>query len=260
MRTNAARFAANISDSTLPCAALLALALVISIASCSMTPPTAKAAGVNFSTKPQALPAAIEWVSRSRAHEVLNPVRGIVVLSGGANPIPDDRWESFQPPFPWQKNIERNLLFQESAFLNSPGAPAGERTFITMGGYTWVVLVKAIAVDYIPQGEKVDLLRSAPGHLVVKTIQKAQVLRWDGPAIYQLTDNRGNYYVMHAYEDSAGPTTDVSLPAGWSLRKVEIAEPLVIAPSESGYYNIVGDCLGQGYHQYIFAGPVWPSY
>jgi hypothetical protein len=64
---------------------------------------------------------------------------------------------------------------------------------------------------------------------------------------------------MHAYEKATGPTTDVALPAGWTIRKVELAEPLVIAPSQGGYYNVVGDCLGQGYHQYIFAQPVYPA-
>jgi hypothetical protein len=237
---------------------LLAL-LAAALSSCMSAPPTAKDAGVTFKTAHQALPSNLEWAHRGQAHEVLNQTERIVVLSGGSNPIPDDKWEGFKPPFPWQKNIERNLLFQQSAFLGSPGVPDGQKTFITMGGYTWLVLVKSLSIDYIPSGEKVDFLHSAPGHLVVKTIQKNQVLKWDGPEIYQLTDNKGNYYVMHAFEDPRGPTTDVALPAGWTLKKVEITEPLVITPSEAGYYNIVGDCLGQGYHQYIFADSVWRS-
>jgi len=41
---------------------------------------------------------------------------------------------------------------------------------------------------------------------------------------------------------------------------VELSEPLVITPSQGGYYNVVGDCLGQGYHQYVFADAVYPSH
>ena len=114
-----------------------------------------------------------------------------------------------------------------------------------------------MAVDLVPAGEKTDWMKPAPGHLVIKTIRKPQVMRWDGP-IYRLTDGHGNYYIMHATETGT-PTLDVALPAGWSLAKVELDKPLVITPSQGGYYNVVGDCLGQGYHQYVFAGPTWPA-
>ncbi len=114
-----------------------------------------------------------------------------------------------------------------------------------------------MAVDFVPAGEKTDILTPAPGHLVIKTIIKAQLLRFTG-SMYQLTDNRGNFYVMHATETGV-PRLDVALPGGWTLRKVALAEPLVIAPSQGGYYNIVGDCCGQGYHQYIFADTTYPA-
>ena len=81
-------------------------------------------------------------------------------------------------------------------------------------------------------------------------------------SIYQLTDNKGNYYVMHATE-TGKPDTTVNLPIGWSLKKVILKEPLIISPFGGGnecYYNIVGDHLGQGYHQYIFADKFYPSY
>lgn len=81
-------------------------------------------------------------------------------------------------------------------------------------------------------------------------------------SIYQLTDNKGNYYVMHATE-TGKPDTTVNLPIGWSLKKVILNEPLIISPFGGGnecYYNIVGDHLGQGYHQYIFADKFYLSY
>ena len=41
-----------------------------------------------------------------------------------------------------------------------------------------------------------------------------------------------------------------------------LKEPLIISPFGGGnecYYNIVGDNLGQGYHQYIFADKFYPT-
>jgi hypothetical protein len=42
---------------------------------------------------------------------------------------------------------------------------------------------------------------------------------------------------------------------------VELKEPLIVVPfGEEGdcYFNIVGDHLGQGYHQYQYAGDYYP--
>ena len=44
--------------------------------------------------------------------------------------------------------------------------------------------------------------------------------------------------------------------------KINLKEPLIISPFGGGnecYFNIVGDHLGQGYHQYIFADKFYPS-
>jgi hypothetical protein len=79
-------------------------------------------------------------------------------------------------------------------------------------------------------------------------------------SIFQLSDNKGNFYVMHATETEK-PDTSVILPLGWSIKQVFLKEPLIISPFGGGnecYYNIVGDHLGQGYHQYIFADSVYP--
>lgn len=70
-----------------------------------------------------------------------------------------------------------------------------------------------------------------------------------------MSDGKGNLYVMHATE-SGSPTTDVSLPSGWNIQKITITSPLIITPFGGGdecYFNIVGDHLGQGYHQYVYA-------
>ena len=96
--------------------------------------------------------------------------------------------------------------------------------------------------------------------MVIKTIQKCHTVLFTD-SIFQLSDNKGNYYVMHATENGKVDTT-VSLPRGWTLKKMILKEPLIISPFGGGnecYYNIVGDNLGQGYHQYIFAGKYYPT-
>lgn len=77
------------------------------------------------------------------------------------------------------------------------------------------------------------MLKPEEGKLVLMIIKKCQMLRFENE-IYQLTDNKGNYFVM----------------------------PLVILPFGKGedyYFNIVGDHLGQGYHQYKYANEYHPE-
>lgn len=240
-----------------------ALVLVLGLVSCaSVSMPTAREAGISFATRAVPVPADLDWSVRSQAHELINLKDLVVVLSGGSDPMPDAPWSKYKPVLPWVKNIERNLLFDGSFFIRSPYAPedatgADRYTIRNIAGHTWVELAQPVAIDFIPAGQEVDMVKSAPGHLVVKTIRKPQVLRWSG-SIYRLTDNRGNFYVMHATEARA-PSLDVDLPAGWSIERVPLDAPLVITPSAGGFYNIVGDCLGQGYHQYIFANDYYPA-
>ena len=104
-------------------------------------------------------------------------------------------------------------------------------------------MAQPLSIDFIPC--KTGMLKPEEGHLVVKIIKKCQILRFENE-IYQLTDNKGNYYVMHATETGM-PNLDVILPKGWTLKKVSLQEPLVILPfgkREDCYFNIVGDHLG----------------
>jgi hypothetical protein len=125
-------------------------------------------------------------------------------------------------------------------------------------GYSWVELAEPLAVDFIPS--KTDILKPEPGHLVVKTIKKCQVLRYEKD-LYQLSDDKGNAYAMHATENGP-PNLNAQLPEGFTLQYLALDTPLVIAPfGESGdcYFNIVGDHLGQGYHQYRYASDRYPD-
>ncbi len=240
-----------------------ALAALASLTSCvTISMPTAAEAGIRFETKAEPLPADLEWGKRAVAHEIINTNELLVVVSGGSNAISDGEWAKYNPPLPWIKNVERNLLFSQTFFVRSPTAPAdatGDARYVyrEVSGHTWLELAQPVAVDLVPAGEQTDWIKPAPGHLVIKTIKKPQVMRWDGP-IYRLADGQGNFYVMHATE-TGKPTTEVTLPVGWSVEKVDLAAPLVITPSQGGYYNVVGDCLGQGYHQFVFADATYPS-
>lgn len=236
---------------------------VLAISSCmTVSLPTAAEAGLRLDTRPEKTPEDMHWTRVGKAHELISVKELVVVVGGGARPISDADWEKYRPPLPWMKNIERNLLFTDTFFIRSPYTPedaaASERyTVREISGHTWIELAQPVAVDFVPAGQKTDILRPAPGHLAIKTIRKPQILRFSG-SICQLTDGRGNLYVMHATETGT-PRMDAALPAGWTLRKMDLAQPLVIAPSQGGYYNIVGDCLGQGYHQYAFAAPTYPG-
>ena len=229
--------------------------------------PTCDRAGVTFSTVKSTLPQIIEWKTlsgnQSLAKELINPFERVVILSGGTNPVPINEWDTFQPGFLWQKNIDRNILFTKTAFLRSP------QTSVTceqnkscikvreLKGYTWIELAQPKCVRFLPG--TTDILKPAKGFVAIKTIVKCQVVLFED-FVYQLGDGKGNFYAMHATETGI-PTLDVVLPTGWFIEKVILSEPLIVQPVGGGdecYFNILGDHLGQGYHQYIFAGTSYP--
>ena len=230
--------------------------------SCSF--PTTKQALIKYSTHPAfQVPVDIEWREVGLAKELININEKMVIVSGGSNPLPLHQWEELKVRFPWQKNIDRHILINKTALVRSPGASSNcnlRNCLIKRDykGYSWIELAQPLAVDFIPS--KTNMLKPEKGHLVIKIIKKCQILCFEDE-IYQLTDNKGNYYVMHATE-TAEPNLDVILPKGWILRKVKLQEPLIISPFGKGedcYFNIVGDHLGQGYHQYKYANAYYPD-
>jgi hypothetical protein len=240
---------------------LFAIIATLLFQSCSLK--TAKEVGLHFSTEKSKLPDTLNWKKIGFAKELINQKEMVVIISGGTNPIPLDKWDDFKASFPYTKNIDRHLLFQKTAFYRSPNTEVNckdadcikQREYKK---YSWVEMAKPVCVDYV--GGKTDMLKPEKGHLVIKTIQKCQTVMFTD-SIFQLTDNKGNYYVMHATE-TGEPNLDAVLPKGWTLKKVVLKEPMIISPFGGGnecYYNIVGDNLGQGYHQYIFADVIYPS-
>ncbi|MDX2283908.1 MAG: hypothetical protein NW241_07080 [Bacteroidia bacterium] len=227
--------------------------------------PTVEKAGLKFSTELSPVPAEMVWQDIEFAKELINQSKQLVVVSGGDNPVPLDEWDAFTPGFPWKKNIDRNLLFDKTCFYRSPDRPADCSgadclSFHEYKGYTWVALAEPVAVAFVPEDEKTDLLHPDPGTLVIKTIRKCQALMYTD-SICQLSDGVGNLYVMHATE-TGEPDLDVTLPAGWSISWVQLADTLIVSPFGGGdhcYFNILGDHLGQGYHQYRFADAFYPA-
>ena len=220
--------------------------------------------GIQYTTK-QAfeLPENIQWQQIGTAKELINVKENLVIISDGNNAIPKDAWDDLKVRLPWQKNIERNLMFTKTFFLRSPNAPsdcrgAACKTKVDYKGYSWIELANPLAVDYIPS--KTDMLKPEEGHLVVKVIKKCQVIVFENE-IYQMSDDKGNLYAMHATETGT-PNLDVVLPEGFTVQKIALKEPLLIIPfgeKEDCYLNIVGDHLGQGYHQYQYASNFYPS-
>ena len=239
---------------------LIVLATTI-LQSCGIK--TSKEVGLRFATVKSRLPDTLHWKNIGFAKELINQKEMVVFISGGSKSIPLDRWEDFKPSFPYKKNIDRYLLFKQTAFYRSPNTDVDckesdctrQREY---KNYTWVEIARLICVDFI--GGKTDMIKPERGHLAIKTIQKCQTVLFTD-SIFQLTDNKGNFFVMHATE-TGKPDTSVVLPHGWTLKKINLTKPLVISPFGGGnecYYNIVGDNLGQGYHQYIFADKFYPT-
>ena len=221
-------------------------------------------AGIKYTTK-QAfeLPTNVKWQKVGTAKELINIKEKVVIISDGKKAIQKDEWEEFKVRLPWQKNIERYILFDKTLFLRSPNVPSdcqgvACKTIRDYRGYTWTELANPLAIDFIPS--KTNMLKPDEGHLVVKVIKKCQVVVFENE-IYQMSDGKGNLYAMHATETGAA-NLNVVLPKGFTIQKVILEEPLVIIPfgeKEDCYLNIVGDHLGQGYHQYQYASDFYPN-
>jgi hypothetical protein len=222
-----------------------------------------------FATAPSPRPEGSACIGRAGAtiaKELINIRTFDIVLGGGANPMPDDVWADFRPRLPWMKNSTRFLLFDDSCFFRSPGAPAtcvGDdcTIFVEEFAHTWLLLTRLVNVACLPDPSGCSGDAVAPGFVSVSTIDKCQQLTFNGPTIYELSDPAGNRFVMHATATGTPDVTGPQLPLGWQLQALTIAEPLVIEPVGGGancYYNIVRDKLVQSYHQYVYAEPQWP--
>ena len=65
---------------------------------------TAKELGIHFSTEKSKLPATLNWKKIGFAKELINQKEMIIIISGGTNPIPLNKWNEFKPSFPYRKH------------------------------------------------------------------------------------------------------------------------------------------------------------
>ena len=230
--------------------------------------PTAQEAKISYSTEGAAWPTTPTClnppVKVGIAKEVFVGSRREVVIAGGSNAISDENWARYAPSIGNWKNSDRRTLFATSCFSRSPGKPAactgdGCRDIIDMDGYTWVGLSKIEAADCVPSASACDGTSAKPGGLVFVVTEKCHELVFVGDVIF-LAGPAGERAIMHA-TSGGEPTTDGVLPAGWSLTKEKLAEPLTVRPFGGGdrcFYNIIRDSKLQSYHQLSYAGATYP--
>ncbi len=235
----------------------------------SLTAP--KPLEISYATVQTSMPAGAGCAGGSDessgvAKEILNLDSDYIYVAGGSNPMPDDVWADFSFRLPILKNSTRNLLFDGSCFFRSPDVPAtctGDDCFIIedISGYSWLRLTAVVGQSCYPDasGCSGDVVNS--GYVSVNTIAKCHRIVYDGPVIYELSDGQGNAYVMHATATGTPDLTGPQLPDGWTLRAVQLDEPLELLPFGGGdncYYNVVRDNLVQSYHQYRYSAAQYP--
>jgi hypothetical protein len=217
-------------------------------------------------TRPEGSPCAGDGSGEPTiAKEIFNLDSDDIYVAGGTNPMPDEVWRDYRFRLPFLKNSTRNLMFESSCFFRSPDAPAdctGAACFTveTLFEYTWLKLTTVVGQSCFPdaagcRGDVVDA-----GYVSINTIAKCHEITYAAGALYLLSDGTGNRYVMHA-TGTGVPDLSPSLPAGWSLERVEVDEPFTIHPfggGESCYYNVLRDSLVQSYHQIEYAGQTYP--
>lgn len=251
---------------------IVAIISVTALLTSCINIPTLEKSGISFDTTPYEIPQNTPWNVFEEAFEMVHPFTVTVVFEDATNPMSEnpisaELWSEFKAPFPWKKNIKRNILFDAAFMVGSPSVfksgnvsetdLEANLAFLEIGSYSWMELATVEAVTLYPSGGKPSGQIPEPGQVIFQTVIKPQVNRWVDE-IYQLTDGKGNYFVMHATAADE-PSLDVVLPEGWSLQRVELDKPLVITPTIGGYYNLLMDNLGQGYHQYIYADEVFNS-
>jgi hypothetical protein len=234
------------------------------------------------------------WALLEEAHEIINiktvltkPQEPVATYkSAGDNPIPDELWPDFQPPAPYIKNTTRNLQFNESQFLASPGEPVGTTTYVTTeDGFTWAAM--SVAINAMWPYDPADysgfaaqnayyagnlIVNPLPGVVKITANYKGQNMKFwaneDGEAPgtpgavpldrHFVIDQWGNEYIMHASGELdqgavAAAFAAAVLPPGWEKSTRQLAEDLILRPAEgadgSFHYLVWRDSADNTYHQ-----------
>lgn len=238
--------------------------------------------------------ARADWNVLEEAKEIVNistvmsdPSLPLATYKSAEDPnnpvheISDEDWPGYTPPAGYLKNTTRNLQFNESEFLGSPGTP-GQTSYIQTGdGYTWAAMSSAInamwpynSADYDGQAAinayyAGNLVTTPdPGVVKVTANYKAQNMKFwareggeaSGALLdrYLVTDQWGNTYIMHASgqldQSQVGAAFDAAvLPEGWTKQVIQLEEDLILNPATSStglyHYLVFRDSADNTYHQ-----------
>lgn len=261
--------------------------------------------GTTYPPNNQPYPAGY-WSPLSEAHEIVDlgqvyaAPQSVTALIGtyfgsGTNPVPDSIWYgTYEPPYPYVKNTTRNLQFNASYFIGSPGASIGTTTYITTSdGYTWAsmstthnAMTPFKASDYagnIPPvlnafaaGNWVTVPASGSVKLTVN--YKAQNMLFyarenNSPTQAQITryfvkDSYDNIYIMHAAASSDPAVilqnfNAATLPPGWTRYSTVLPQNFVITPATGSNnlmeYNLLRDNMDSTYHQVYWGSKGLPA-
>ncbi|MGI9197155.1 MAG: hypothetical protein ACR2KE_06795 [Candidatus Nanopelagicales bacterium] len=278
------KFTRSTALATAACSSAMALILVGGV-------PAATAAPAPVTPHPRTECPTIPWKPLEVAHEIIDispvqedPKNAVnTYKGGGSNEISDDAWTDYVPPDGWTKNSTRNLQFQMSQFIASPGAPICDTVYATTSdGYTWGSMSSAINAMW-PYNDRTTYpapsnlgpyfagnftLTPNPGDVKLTANYKAQNMEFwatdtdepDGEKImrYYVIDQLGNKYIAHATSADSAQALDDSftsavLPEGWKKEKGFLKEDFIIRPAEgsdgSFYYLVLRDSADIGYHQ-----------
>jgi hypothetical protein len=261
--------------------------------------------GLTYPPNNQAYPSGY-WSPISEAHEIVDlgqvyaAPQSITALiatyfGSGTNPVPDNVWYgSYAPPYPYVKNTTRNLQFNASYFIGSPGAPVGTTTYITTSdSYTWASM--STTHNAMTPFNQADYAGSTPPVLnafaagnwitvpVAGTVKltvnyKAQNMlfyshlnnRATEPLItrYFVKDAYDNIYIMHAAASSDPAVilanfNAATLPPGWKRYATTLPKNLVITPATGMNnmmeYNLLRDNMDSTYHQVYWGSKGLPA-
>ena len=232
----------------------------------------------------------IPWKPLEVAHEVIDigpiqedPQAAVnTYKAGGSNEISDEAWPNYVPPDPWVKNSTRNLQFQMSQFIASPGAAICDTIYdTTSDGYTWGSMSSAINAmwpyDRSQYAAPSNLGPYFAGNFTLTPLgsdvkltanYKAQNMEFwvtendqpDGEKIlrFYVTDQLGNTYIAHATSADSPAALEqafdaAQLPDGWKKTKRYLDKDFTIRPAEgsdgSFHYLVLRDSADIGYHQ-----------
>lgn len=202
----------------------------------------------------------------------------------GDNEISAATWETYTPPLPYIKNTTRNLQFNESHFIASPGAAIGSTTYVTTSdGYSWAAMSMAINALWPYNASQYSGLSAVnayyagnleitppPGVVKVTANFKGQDMKFwaneqgqtGAGAValerYFVVDQWGNEYIMHASGQTEQSQVKQAfeaaiLPEGWRKETRFLSQDVILHPAVgsdgSFHYLVFRDSADNSYHQ-----------